>query len=173
MELLNSFKTCPACRRKSLTLSNKKIITCQNCRFVYFHNTAAAVAAIIEHYSRILLVKRAKDPMASSLDLPGGFVDYNESAEKALIREVREELNIEIQNLKFLTSLPNIYIYKHIEYHVLDIFFTCRAVHIEDIKPNDEVTDFYFLKPQDIPLDEIAFESTKKALTFYQNNLPA
>jgi mutator protein MutT len=173
MNLLYNFKTCPRCAASNLTVDNQKILTCRSCGFTYFHNTAAAVAAIVEHDSEILIVKRAKEPLANMLDLPGGFVDYNESAEDALKREVREELDLEIENLRFLTSAPNTYFYKNIQYYVLDLFFTCRPVNLEDIKPNNEVADYRFIKAQNVPLTEIAFESTKKALGFYIKNLPS
>ena len=48
---------------------------------------------------------RAEDPGKNLLDLPGGFVDKNENFEKAAMREVKEELNIELKDTKPSTIL--------------------------------------------------------------------
>lgn len=42
----------------------------------------------------------------------GGSVEFSETAEKAVRRELREELNCEIKNLRFLTVVENIFTYK-------------------------------------------------------------
>lgn len=170
MNLLKNFKSCPGCKSARLRLDKEKAIICQDCQFTYFHNTAAAVAAIIEHDSKVLLVKRAEDPKASMWDLSGGFVDFNENAEQALIREVYEELNLKVTDLCYFTSAPNIYVYKDIPYYVLDLFFTCRATNINNIRPNAEIADFRLFSPDQIPIKTIAFESTKIALNYYIQN---
>jgi ADP-ribose pyrophosphatase YjhB (NUDIX family) len=125
------------------------------------------VGAIIEHNSQILLAQRARQPQIKMLDLPGGFVDYNEDAETALKREVYEELNLQIDNIRYFTSAPNIYIYKNVFYYVLDLFFTCRPCNINDIKPKDEVAKLEFYKPDQIPIHELAFKSSKIAIERY------
>ncbi|AUM67411.1 DNA mismatch repair protein MutT [Brevibacillus laterosporus] len=53
-------------------------------------------AAIIDDNRRILLVLRKKAPEAGCWSLPGGKVDYMETIEDAVIREIKEELNIDI-----------------------------------------------------------------------------
>ncbi|WP_414470567.1 NUDIX domain-containing protein [Methanobacterium sp. ACI-7] len=45
----------------------------------------------------MVLIKRKKDPYAGSWALPGGFVEYGETVENAVIREVKEETGIEIE----------------------------------------------------------------------------
>ena len=77
----------------------------------------------------ILLTKRNQEPAKGKLDLAGGFTDPNESAEFACFRELKEELDIEIDTgkLRFLMSLPNIYHYKGIDYNTLDLFFEYRV----------------------------------------------
>ncbi len=60
----SAFKHCPRCATAGLAISAEQLIVCPHCGFTYYHNTAAAVAAIIEHDSQILLTKRAKDPHA-------------------------------------------------------------------------------------------------------------
>lgn len=167
MNLLKNFKCCPNCASTELRIDEHKALVCVNCRFTYFHNTAAAVAAIIEHNSQILLVRRAQEPQISMLDLPGGFVDYNEEAETALRREVNEELNLQIDNIRYFTSAPNIYIYKDVSYYVLDLFFTCRPCNINDIRPKDDVSKLEFFKPDQIPINDLAFESTKTGIERY------
>jgi ADP-ribose pyrophosphatase YjhB (NUDIX family) len=131
---------------------------------------AAAVAAIIEHGPEILLVRRAKEPRSSMLDLPGGFVDYEETAEEALAREIYEELNLQIGNIRYLTSAPNVYVFKDVPYHVLDISFICGALDFENIKAKDDVSEFLLFRPEQIPFDELAFESTKSTLVYYNQS---
>lgn len=53
-------------------------------------------AAIIDDNRRILLVLRKKAPEAGCWSLPGGKVDYMETIEDTVIREIKEELNIDI-----------------------------------------------------------------------------
>jgi len=52
-----------------------------------------AVDAIIEREGKILLVERKHSPLG--LALPGGMVEENESCEEAIIRELKEETNLD------------------------------------------------------------------------------
>ncbi|OBZ14725.1 DNA mismatch repair protein MutT [Bacillus sp. FJAT-27264] len=54
-------------------------------------------AVIRDENNRILLVLRKKPPEAGHWSLPGGKVDYMETIEHAVIREIREELGLEIE----------------------------------------------------------------------------
>jgi ADP-ribose pyrophosphatase YjhB (NUDIX family) len=167
MNVLDNFKRCPRCASEQVSLDAEKAIVCQDCGFTYYQNMASAVGGIIEYDSRILLTRRARDPQKSMLDLPGGFVDYGEKAEEALVREVYEELNLRIEEVKYLTSAANTYFYKDVLYHVLDLFFVCPVGAIEAIQARDDVAEFLLFKPEQIPFNELAFESTKSALGYY------
>lgn len=56
------------------------------------------VDAIIEINGGIVLIQRSNPPFGFAL--PGGFVDYAESLEEAIIREAKEETNLDLYELK-------------------------------------------------------------------------
>lgn len=68
------------------------------------------VGAVIlsEDHQSILLVKRKKAPEAGYWSLPGGKVDYMETIETAIIREIKEELNVDIIIEKLLCVTDHI-----------------------------------------------------------------
>ena len=112
----------------------------------------------------ILLTKRNQEPAKGKLDLAGGFTDPRESAEFTCFRELKEELDIEIdtEKLRFLMSLPNIYHYKGIDYNTLDLFFEYRveekfSVNLEKL----EIAETVWVKKENIQLEDIAFPSQR------------
>lgn len=169
MSALNPFKYCPQCKSTQIIFENNKRLFCNLCGYEYYHNTAAAVAGFLEYEGKILVVERNRDPGAGMLDLPGGFVDTKESGEEALIREVKEELAVQLDNLKLLFTIPNEYHYKGIDYFTLDIFFSAKLkTNILTIEPI-EIRSYKFLHPIDLKEDEFCFTSMKKAIKIYKS----
>ena len=162
-----NFQFCPCCGKATVTELNKNSIRCQSCRFVYFHNCAAAVAAIIETRKGILLTMRAAEPKKGCYDLPGGFVDYGESLEQALMREVREELNLEIRNFRYLGSFPNIYAFQGVTYFTTDAIFMVETPNLDCLKPSGEIQDFVIARAEEIDLEQIGFESIREGMKEY------
>ena len=168
-EKVKPFNRCPACGSSNIVFEDDKKFNCRECAFTYFHNVAAAVGAILEYDKKIVLLKRAREPGKGKLDLPGGFVDPKESAEEALIREVKEELNIEIKEPKYLGSYPNIYKYEEVLYYTCDLFFYCKIDALPHEFCTTEIDELILLNRSKILIDEIAFESVKKCLGLFCN----
>ena len=138
---------------------------CGACGLLYYFNPCAAVAGIVLNSAgEALLLRRAKDPAKGKLAVPGGFIDIAERAEDALCRETREEVGLELSDLKFLCSQLNSYLYKELTYPVLDLFFVARARNPEAAQSLDGVESFIWMKPQSVNLEEIAFPSIRAAL---------
>lgn len=155
------FKFCPKCANP-IKPNSIGVIKCNKCDFLYYINTAGAVAALIVNEDKqLLLVKRAKDPSKGMLDLPGGFIDIGESAEKALERELFEELNIKIKEHKIISTNPNSYTYKGITYSTIDIAFLCHIKNNEALNAADDVESYTWHNKDDINLEEIAFTSIR------------
>ncbi|MFC1467844.1 NUDIX domain-containing protein [Verrucomicrobiota bacterium] len=166
MDLLDhtAFLHCPRCASKEIASHEGKAMKCPTCNFLYFHNCASAVAGILEYDAKIVLGVRARDPLKGMLDLPGGFVDYNESLEEALAREIHEELNIKPQAFTYFSSSHNEYEYRGVNYFCNVAFFRCRLDSLAGIRADDDFADFQLFDPIEIPFDQVAFSSVRKAL---------
>ena len=135
---------------------------------MYYINASAAVAAFIQNDAGDLLVcKRGKDPAKGTWDLPGGFVDGNETAEEALRREIDEELNAKVIEQNYLFSLPNLYEYSGMTIPTLDLFFGCKLNDNTHLKPSDDVEDCFFVAFKDVNPDNFGLQSVKKAVGMY------
>ena len=159
-------KFCPQCGHASITPS-PKFFTCKECGYTLFINVAAAVAAIIEHDDLILATIRAKNPSAGKLDLPGGFVDHGETAEQALRRELEEELTLKEFTPFYFGTYTNIYPYKSVKIHTLDLVFTVKLRSMPDINPLDDVASIKWIKKSDLKIQAFAFSSIREALSDY------
>lgn len=169
---MTELKFCAKCGEKRLHWDGEKRWNCTNCNYVLFHNVAGAVAVIIRYQDEILLTRRNQDPQKEKLDLPGGFTDPKESAEETCIRELFEEMQMQVESsaLKYLGSLPNTYHYKGIDYNTLDLFFEYSVEEKFSIKAEiSEILETLWLKIPDIDLDDIAFESQKVFLAKYKS----
>ena len=163
------FYYCPYCGAPGPDIQHNKHLQCRKCGFQYFHNSAATVAAIIECQKQVLLVRRAFAPQQGLLDLPGGFVGADESLDKALRRELREELGIDVSNsaLTYLGSFNNRYPCSKVTYFLCDIYFTLQVGTKEGMSAHDDVSALEWWDKEALPWEEIAFPSIKKAIKFF------
>jgi NADH pyrophosphatase NudC (nudix superfamily) len=164
------FKFCPSCGQATIQTHQKNAMQCAQCGYVYFHNTAGAVSCILQCRGQILLVKRNYPPKKGYYDLPGGFIDYNESAESALRRELREELELEPRNLKYFCSFPNTYKFGNVCYFTCDMVFIATVSSETLIKPHEEIAEIIFINPKEISETRLAFKSVSLALKQYALN---
>ena len=180
---LTGFNFCPHCGSSDWNDFDPKAGRCGACGFIYFHNTAAAAAVMIQSDAGIIFVRRSNPPKKGLLDLPGGFVDYAETAEAAVRREVWEELALHIGSLSYLGSFTNTYVYRKVTYYTSDIVFTTEleealSVHSMRFDPG-EVSEVVVARPADLDLDQVAFPSMRAALEAYlqlthgNNQVPA
>ena len=170
---MDSLKFCPKCGKETLLWDGEKKWSCSNCDYVLFNNVAGAVAVVIKFKDEIFFSKRNQEPKKGKLDLTGGFTDPRESAEETCVRELWEELKnkIDKNKLKYITSLPNVYHYKGIDYNTLDLFYEYEVTEkFETHLELSEISDVYWIKIKEINLEEIAFDSQKKFFKDYISN---
>ncbi|MDR1785693.1 MAG: NUDIX domain-containing protein [Spirochaetaceae bacterium] len=164
-----NFLYCPECGQKNtVTYVNRRHWVCSSCGFNLYNNVAAAVGVIIpDEAGRALFIRRAKEPRAGFLALPGGFIDPGERAEEAALRECAEETALALTDLRYLASFPNIYVYKTVTYSTCDIFFTARAEDFSPRAADGEAAGFALESVrtrEDIAALPLAFPSAARAL---------
>ncbi len=144
---------------------------CEECNFLYYINSSAAVACLIFNpEGKLLLTRRAIDPGRGMLDLPGGFVEPMERVEDALVREIKEELGVEVKEAKFICSFPNSYAFSGFTVFTLDMTFIVEIDNLDAIVPADDVADITYLFPSEIKEDDLAFKSMYNIIQYYINN---
>ena len=106
------------------------------------------VDGVILENGEILLIKRKGEPFKGKWALPGGFVEYNEKVEDAVIREIREEtgVNAEIKELVGVYSDPK----RDPRGHTVSIVFLLDIISGE-IKCGDDACDAKFFNLKKLP----------------------
>ena len=163
---VNVLKFCPRCGSPNFPATSNRSFKCADCSFNYYVNASGAVAVLLfNDRGELLLTRRAIEPHQGKLDLPGGFIDPMETAEQAAIREIREELGIEIHTLNYFCSFPNEYIFSGFSVYTLDIAFLAQTDQLNEMKAMDDISSFEFYKPHDVDLEELPSISMKNIIT--------
>ena len=126
--------------------------------------TVHVAAAIIEKDHQILITKRLKGTHKDLWEFPGGKIEENESSKQALIREIKEELNADIEIKSYLTTIN----YTYPDFHLLMDVYICELAsntmtlhdhsQIQWINPNTQNIDW-------VPADILVINTYKNSLS--------
>ena len=130
-----------------------------------YKNPALTVDGIVETELGIVLIKRKNEPFKDCWALPGGFVDYGENVENALMREMKEEISIDV-NIKALLGVwsePD----RDPRGHTVSIVYIADFKgDINEIKASDDAKD---IKITNNPLEfELAFDHARIIGDYYK-----
>lgn len=169
---LSLFRYCPKCGSEHFDIHNEKSKQCADCGFVYYFNpSSATVALILNENNELLVCRRAKDPAKGTLDLPGGFIDIDETGEEGVAREVLEETGLEVQEAAYQFTLPNIYVYSGFPVHTLDMFYLCKVKDTRHISAMDDAADAFFIPIAEINPEDFGLGSIRKGLRIFLSTL--
>src|SRR3712207_1349921 len=150
---LEDVRFCPRCGHDA-DVDFPHLITCPHCGYGAYYNPKPVGAAIpIRGDGRIVLLRRGFEPGKGRWTFPGGFVDLGESVEEAAIREVMEELEIEVELDKLLG------VYSRADDRVVLVVYTATTSQTPRTTP--EATEVKAFAPAQLPWDELAFWSTE------------
>jgi 8-oxo-dGTP diphosphatase len=116
-------------------------------RWVFVRNAPCAGTVIVDDDGRIGLGLRAKEPYAGMWETPGGFVELGEHPEDAAVREVHEELGLDLT----LSGLIGIYVERSARGgHLLVHVYVGRVTGEPRLDPS-EVTGWAWFAPDEVP----------------------
>jgi 8-oxo-dGTP diphosphatase len=126
------------------------------------------VGAVILQHEHILLLQRLKEPEAGCWGIAGGAVEFGETIEAAIVREVREELAIEAQIITLLGVTNHILPMANVHWIAPIFLMKITAGTPENLEPTKhrEIQWFNLKKlPENITLP------TQDAIQFLHNRL--
>jgi len=85
-------------------------------------------AVVVDDAGRVVLVKRAHEPLAGRWSLPGGVVDIGESLTAAVAREVKEETGLDVAVGPIVEVVERVHrdADSRVEYHYVLLDYLCR-----------------------------------------------
>lgn len=132
---------------------------CDTCGLIHYQNPLPVVGCIPERDGKILLCKRAIEPRHGYWTVPAGFMELGESSVQGARRETLEEACAEVE-IGHLFAVVDV-----IDAGQIHLFYTARLV--SDFSPGEESLEVQMFSEDEIPWDDIAFQSGHYALKKY------
>lgn len=86
--------------------------------------TINVAAAIIRNENKILSCQRGYGEFKDGWEFPGGKLEPGETGEQAIVREIKEELEVTIGNLEYLCTIEH-------DYETFHLSMQCYLAEIE------------------------------------------
>lgn len=119
----------------------------------YGRAPALTVDGVIFIDGKILLIRRKNDPFKGMFALPGGFVEYGEKTENAVVREIREETGLEttVKSLLSVYSDPK----RDPRGHTISVIYMLEQIG-GTLQEGDDADEVALFDPDEVP--ELAFD---------------
>ena len=96
---------CGVCGTSTVEVVEERARRCPKCSAMYFPVASPAIIVAVTRGDELLLAHN-RNFRAGMFSLLAGFVDPGETLEQAVAREVREEVGIEVGDIRYVTSQP-------------------------------------------------------------------
>lgn len=132
------------------------------------NNFEIIIRALIQKDGTILVCKNIKKNN-DYYYLPGGHVEMGEPADKALIRELKEELNLIVEEVSFIGTVENVYSQDGETHHEIILVFNVMADNVED-KSNEDHLGFFFFDEDQFQKETILPKALKESIIQWQKD---
>lgn len=105
-DFYRSHKFCGYCGHPMYISTREWCCMCDNCHQRYYPQIAPSIIVAIRNKNRILLANHARHRQDNLYTVLAGFVEVGETIENAIVREVFEESQIKINNIRYVASQP-------------------------------------------------------------------
>ena len=134
---------------------------------LYPNQPIVGVGAVTICNGKILLEKRESEPGRGKWTIPGGLVELGESAEQTVIREVKEETNLEVEQPELIDVVNSVTTDENgkIKYHfvIVDYFVKIKG---GTLKAVDDAAELRWVKFSEVE----NYDLTRSFREFFQRN---
>ncbi len=159
-----AFRFCPKCgaalEPRMVKEGEPPRLVCVACGFVHYLDPKVAACTIALIDGGIVMLRRGIEPQLGKWVFPGGFVDRGESVQAAAVRETLEEVNLRVS----LIGILDVYSFPGQE--VVVVVYSADVVG-GSLEARDESLEVRAFRPEQIPWDDLAFDTTRAALRDY------
>ena len=158
------FKYCPYCggtiEFKSIPDDTRQRHVCVSCETVHYLNPKIVTGVLPIMGDKILLAKRAIEPRKGYWNVPAGYMENGEKVEEGAERELWEEANAKVTNIR-----PHL-IYSIAAIHQVYMLFLGELVN-NTYSAGVESLEVKLFSEAEIPWDELAFTSSAVCIKRY------
>ena len=138
------------------------------CEICNFKNPKGTTSAVIIRDGKLLVLKRAEEPFKGLWDLPGGYMEANETPDHATKREIKEELGVDA-TLDLIGIFPGTASWKGKIFPVISHAYL--AEFSGDLKLNrSENSSLTWIALSEIDPKNIAFDANINIVEYVKNN---
>ena len=134
---------------------------------LYPNQPIVGIGAVIICNGKILLEKRKSEPGRGKWTIPGGLVELGESVEQTVMREVREETSLEVEDPKLIDVVNSVTTDENgkIKYHfvIVDYFVKLEG---GTLKAADDAAELRWVKFSEV----LKYDLTRSFRGFFQRN---
>jgi 8-oxo-dGTP diphosphatase len=125
------------------------------------------VGAVLVHDGRVLLIRRGKEPLRGRWLIPGGTVEWGETLEQAVVREVEEETGLVVRAREMVAVLDRIHRDgDEISHHFVIVDYLCELVS-GTLRAGSDAEDAALVPVAELP----AYDVPAKALEVIEEGL--
>jgi 8-oxo-dGTP diphosphatase len=158
------FFYCPKCGG-SLSYKQqgeRQRLTCSSCTYILYENPVVGVAAVVVNDRGQILLGRRNGSYRGLWCIPCGYVEYDEDVYEAIVREFKEETNLDIRINGVFSVHSN---FHNPETHTVGIWFMAEVIGGELLAQGDIDQAGYFalddLPPLAFPTDAMVIEELR------------
>ena len=155
-------KYCPKCATElaSRLHGDRERPTCPACGFVFYFNPVVGAGTLVETDGCVVLVRRGVEPKAGYWSLPSGYVEADELAEEAAVRETWEETGLRVE----LDDMLGVYSFGQEPQTGVLILYSAHTIG-GVLQAGDDAQEVHTFPPDGLPPDDqIAFRTHRQAL---------